>query len=376
MAKDPLLPNPGGQLDPDEIVGREAELATLIEAVSRGPGAHVTGERRMGKTMLLRKLVDNLADVAVISISAETSRLDVVEKALLAELSRHRPVRQWLARWDKEAEAKVNLTILGTGIMLRGKASRTAAEVEVDVLDLLTQAGPVVLIIDEITVLCQHLGEDAREFLRSLRRLRHSDRAVPLVLAGSIGLHHVLTDSTPINELWPVSVGPLTGAEADELVSRLFAGVDLDGSPQLRDFVVEVTSGIPFYIHALVNKLRSLPARPQVTPALVDDLLERMIADNDLHTRHFIDRLPEYYGSQAGVAREVLDRFAVATAPLTVQGVRAELIADGVPDVPDRHAMIDLFAKLALDHYIVRDASSFRMSSPLLARIWRIHESL
>lgn len=60
----PLTPNPGGVVAADDLVGRIAELQRLHEAVIHG-GAHVRGERRMGKTSVLRKLAKDLEDVAL-----------------------------------------------------------------------------------------------------------------------------------------------------------------------------------------------------------------------------------------------------------------------------------------------------------------------
>lgn len=375
---EPLFPNPGGRVDPPEVVGRTRELARLHEAVVRG-GAHVTGERRMGKTSLLRKLVAELRDngVNVVSISAETSSLAVAEDALLSELIRHRPIRDRIARWEKEFEGKLAVNVLGSGITLRGKATRNADENEpIDPFAVLAQAGQTVLVIDEITVLCQHLGEQAEEFLRSLRRLRQGDNPVPVVLAGSIGLHHVVPGTQTINDLWRVEIGPLAEREARELVDRLLAGIEFDAPPEVQAALVTLTSGIPYYVHALTDRLRMVPEAAPVTAATIDDLLGELIASNALHTRHYVDRITDYYGPQAKVVRAALDRFATATHLLTVDQLRDTLLIADVPDVPDRDGLLDLVDRLELDHYLVREGAGNRMSSPLLARIWRTHRRL
>lgn len=79
----PLSPNPGEMSDPDDLVGRERELARLHEAVTAG-GAYVTGERRMGKTWLVKRLQEELVEtVTAIYVSAETSELDIFSDRLL-----------------------------------------------------------------------------------------------------------------------------------------------------------------------------------------------------------------------------------------------------------------------------------------------------
>jgi hypothetical protein len=51
----PIRTVPGGVIDPEHMVGRDAEVMAATRAVS-GMGALVTGDRRVGKTSLLRKL--------------------------------------------------------------------------------------------------------------------------------------------------------------------------------------------------------------------------------------------------------------------------------------------------------------------------------
>lgn len=54
MRVEPLTPVAGGVVDPADLVGRDRELSRLIQSVSDG-GGYVVGDRRMGKTSLLRK---------------------------------------------------------------------------------------------------------------------------------------------------------------------------------------------------------------------------------------------------------------------------------------------------------------------------------
>jgi hypothetical protein len=372
----PLTPNPGGTIDPDDLVGRVAESQRLREAVSMA-GAHVTGERRMGKTSLLAKLEAELeaAGLTVLRISAETSSLDVFSKRLLGALCEQHLLRQRLAAWEKQIDGSVEVKVGQTGIKLAGTAKRHPdTAVELDLLDLLAPVHGrpgTVLIIDEITVLCRALGPDAAvEFLRALRVERQGRRPIALVLSGSIGLHHALPDTESINDLWPVVVGPLTEAEARELIERLLLGVGIDGDPALVEEIAAATSGIPFYIQAVVDRLRH---RPEIH---VDDIVERCIVENDWHTEHYVTRIVEYYGAErAAVVRAMLDEFAVAHPdPLGVDDLTTRLSA--LEPAPTRDELLELLTKLERDHYLDRTAQQDRMSSALLARIWRLHRRL
>lgn len=371
---DPLYPNPGGVVDPDHFVGRQAELQRLLEALSHG-GAHVTGERRTGKTSLLAKVAAQLEreGLAVLRISAETSSIENFQDRLLRELREHRLLRQSLGRWEKEIDGTISLTVGSSGIKLHGKAKKGAAR-ELDLIDLLLSAGKragSVLMIDEITVLCQGLGPDAAlEFLRNLRAQRQGRRPVPLVLSGSIGLHHALTDTTPINDLWVIAVGQMSDADARELTERLLLGIEMDADGSVVEEILDKTSGIPYYIQAVVDRLRDQPQRA------VHDIIAGGIQQNDWHTEHYVTRLDEYFGTDAPLARAVLDELARSFPDALTLEDFGRILSTTIDPLPSRDQLIELLSGLEKDHYLTRERTAARMSSGLLAWIWRTHRWL
>jgi len=372
---EPLSPNPGGSGEPDALVGREQELNRLHEAVRAG-GAHVTGERRMGKTWLVKKLQVDLSEtVTAIYVSAETSHLDIFAQRLLAALRQNRLIHDRIATWEKEVGGELKLNVGVAGLTLTAKATKAAGEAlpGLDVLDLLSSqpGGPVVLIIDEITHLCHSLGpKEAREFLSGLRARRQSGGS-PLVISGSIGLHHALDDLTSVNDLWTVKVGALEQSDAVILAARLLLGIGVKPQSALVADIVRETSSIPFYIHAVVDRLRY---RQDLDVAAV---VGECITDNAWDTDHYISRLMEYYGEEGATrARAVLDEVAMSKEPIGVDALRAQVVGTNPDLTLTRDTVLDLLDKLEKDHYLVREGNADRMSSPLLARIWRHHRRL
>ena len=375
---EPLSPNPGGFGDPDALVGRELEQTRLAQAVSAG-GAHVTGERRMGKSWLVRKLQDDLRDtVTAIYISAETSDLARFEDRFLQELRRNGLIRAKARSWGFDLDATVKLKILGSGVTLslgarRAGDSGAAEPREVDALDLLASSSgqPIVLIIDEITELCRALGpKEAREFLNGLRARRQAGR-LPLVLTGSIGLHHTLDDFSPVNDLWTVNVGPLTREDAVILATRLLLGISVTPSPHLVANIVSGTGGIPYYIQGVVQGFIDHDTLD------ADAVIAQSLAHNVWDTEHYLTRLPLYYGEKgAKRARAILDFVATAVGPVEADAVLARLGADHADLKVKRDDLLDLLDKLEKDHYLVREDTTERMSSAMLTRIWRYHRRL
>jgi len=372
---EPLRPNAGGGGDAASLVGRKQELARLHEAVAAG-GAHVTGERRMGKTWLVKTLQEELEDtVTAIYVSAETDTLDLFGERLLQALREHHIVGKKVRDWEVQVGGELKLNIGVVGLTLTGKRTRAALDAGepakgLDVLDLLGKER-IVLIIDEITYLCKKLGpETASAFLHDVRARRQSGGS-PLVISASIGLHHALNDLRAVNDLWPVVVGPLTTDDAVELAARLLLGIGVTPTPQVVADIVRQTSGIPFYIQGVVDQMQYRDDQD------VAAVVAYCIANNVWQTTEFVTRLLEYYGDAgAKQAEAVLDIVATCDKPVDMVDMEFRLAIDHQDLGVTRDDLLKLLTKLEMDHYLVREGNADRMSSPLLARLWRHHRRL
>jgi hypothetical protein len=380
----PMTTNPGGVVDPQDLVGRDVELVRLLHSVETG-GSKLLGDRRMGKTSLLRKLEEQLRPVGhtVIRVSAETSDPATFGRNLLdAMRSVHALGREW-PHWEREfgGELKVNVGVFG--LKLTAKAS--SGDREPPAVDLFQRcaevtrhSGPYRLsfIFDEITVLARALGErtpgGADEFLRTLRVPRQELQGVSMILAGSIGLHHVVSDLSVVNDLDSVVVGPLTDPEALYLARCLLRGAGIARAHEvaIAETIAEQTCAIPFYIHKLVQELgergMTNPRRTEVVD-LVDDALR----NDRWEMRHYLDRIPIYFGADAELVTSMLDAYAVSDSPLTVDDLSARLDAVDLERRPSRDTLLSIVVRLEADHYLVRVDAADRFATSLLRRAWR-----
>lgn len=104
----------------------------------------------------------------------------------------------------------------------------------------------------------------------------------------------------------------------------------------------------------------------------VTAVVDACINDNLWHIEHFDTRLDDYYGTPgAKRARAVLDFVAQSTQPVTIEAIKAHLNIDHPEWKLTRDDLLELLDKLEKDHYLVRENDADRMSSVLLARIWR-----
>ena len=101
------------------------------------------------------------------------------------------------------------------------------------------------------------------------------------------------------------------------------------------------------------------------------------ISSDAWNTDHYDTRLTAYYGPEgADRARAVLDVLAMSATPLSPDAIGAQVTARNPDLVLTRDDMLSLLSKLEKDHYLVREGTADRVSSDLLARIWRYHRRL
>lgn len=375
----PIGINAGGVVPADELVGRSRELQWLLgQAAPPACGAVLLGDRRIGKTSLLRALEGPLRDAGhlVVRVSAETASLEVFGRALLDAL--RGTARRHIWPVDLEGEVAVNV---GIGrLALKGRSQRGGRDVDVDLFTACAQAARslgghqrVVFLLDEITVLAAELArtsqEDAREFLRTLRKARQELPEVAMFLAGSIGLHHAMVGREVTNDLGELHVDVLAEAEARQLAQGLILGGGLAAEEPVavaREMVTQ-TSGFPFYLHGTAQLLATRGGA--IRPADVADTVAEAL-DLDLWgTSHYDSRLDGYFGPQADLVRAVLDVIATAPGPVAVD----QLAESGEVAVfgAQRPALLRILARLEADHYLRRRGGADEMANGLIRRIWR-----
>ncbi|MFV0425903.1 MAG: AAA family ATPase [Beutenbergiaceae bacterium] len=379
---EPLVPDPGGIIDPANLVDREATLALLLESIPSG-GSYLVGDRRMGKTSLLRKAEAELRDAGhlVIRTSAELADLATFSAQLLQSIRNEARLRRPLENFEKELSGEASVMVFGNGLKLGGKLKRTGKHTEADLMSLCAQAlrtaGPhrLVIIIDEIAVLANRLAirdpQAGSDFLHSLRLARQTLDNVSTVLAGSVGLHHAVADLTSLNDLREIQVGALSHADATLLARRLLLWVyqyDDDASAALAGDIAGECGNIPYYIHRFVDDWRQGNG-PMPTSKQVEFAVNEALLTNCWGTDHYFNRMASYYGPDRELAIEVLD-LLVQRKSLPVDDLTLELGAAHLDAPPGRERVGELLRKLSKDHYTTVTGTHYTMASPWMARVW------
>jgi len=379
LARQPwsIVANLGGPVDPQDHIGHEDELSEAFRAAG-SVGALFLGDRRMGKTSLLKTFIARLdGEHVVLFLSAETDSPELFGQRLLDALRGHHPFAEEIDRWSMD----VDVSYRGISLRRRGDADGTTIEGTDEFFAWAAShagAAKLVVIIDEIAVLVAALEaahpNGGAEFLRSLRRPRQERDDVVVMLSGSIGLHHVVSDSSPVNDLQRIYVGPLAHDDAAFLARCLFLGEELEVTDEVAvaDAIATQAEGVAYYVHGLV--LQAARLGRTVSPDDIAALRDRAIGDPDdpWNLRHYRERIPRYYDTDAPLVHELLDVFATTPGPVPIDAVREQLLMR--PDLevqPSREQLIKVIERLEADHYLVRTGDGDEIALRILRDAWR-----
>ncbi|WP_309379987.1 hypothetical protein [Cerasicoccus frondis] len=389
-----MKPNPGGQLDPDDIVGRD-ELIDELWEILEGRNIYMNDLRRIGKTMILNKMAAHppagwlvlKRDLGGLRTGAEfASQVYRDAHALLSKKKRALRRMEQLVGGIDEVAGVIKLKD-GSAAPWKETLTRTIADLHEEHQTLNER---VVFFWDEVPFLLDNIrvaegAERAMEVLDTLRSLSQDYPSIRFLFTGSIGIHHVLSqlrkegyNNSPLNTFERVAPGPLNHPEAVDLARELILGAKLktDDPDLAAESIASLTGDVPFYIHRLIARIpKSQGATPDSLDAcLVNELID---ANSDWDLAHYRNRIPKYYpeGNDEAVVLALLDSLAVSQAPRPFRELANE--AKSIVAGADDEQIRGLLKLLLADHYLTRDANGgyvFRLE--IVRRWWAIDRDL
>ena len=370
----PLKSNPGGQLAPDEVVGRDRLVAPLWDTLE-GRSVVLTAERRMGKTSVLKKLeAQPLKGFVTIRRDLEniSSPLEFVERLfddIKSQLNWKEQGTNYFKSFVQYLEG-IDIKIMGSGFKLPERAKSHWKILLEKILEDLTIAinkdqQKIVFLWDELPLMIDKIRENegekvAMDFLDSLRYIRQTYNNVRMVYTGSIGLDHVLTklkkagySNAPTNDMETIEVPPLSLVDASDLCSRLLLGEKIvpENSEDVVNILIEGVDYVPFYIHSLVKELKY---EQTVNPDAVKALIQKAIVNNNWELSHFNERIDTYYDADlCQLIRAILDILAVQEQSLKFTEL-INLLKIEIADVNSEQVR-EVLKLLRQDHYLKRN---------------------
>ncbi len=341
--------NPGGRLAIKDIIGRDKLVEDLWETLSR-QSVYMTAERRIGKTHVMNIMCQQ-PPKGWLSIYQD---LEKHHNATDFAISVYQEVQKYLSTKKRVSnQAKKLLLALG-GAEVKGvlklpeKADLPWKQIfEHTIADIVKEQAVedcnIVFLWDEMPYMLANIataeGEQvAIEVLDMLRSLRQTYKNFRVLMAGSVGLHHVIGrlkeqgyTNEPLNDMYQFDITTIGKKDAEYLSQQLLQGANLQASDigAVASMIALQADNFPFYIHHIVREMESektQSAKNKVTAEDVERIVLRQLTnENDpWEFRHYETRIKDYYGDRALVVKIILDELALKKKSIGKRVIRKD----------------------------------------------------
>ncbi|NMG06615.1 ATP-binding protein [Brasilonema sp. UFV-L1] len=375
--------NPGGQISPDEVIGRDQLISEFWEILDR-QSLMLNAERRMGKTCMIKKMqAEAPKDKLPVYHDLEKVRspLEFVE-TVLQDVEEYSSGLRRTARRTRQLLTQISGAEF-SGFKLPEFAAphwkRLLTETIADLVE--NQERKVILLWDEVPYMLGNVGNQAAmEILDTLRSIRQMYPDVRMVFTGSIGLHHVIASlkkegytNEPTNDMYAADIPPLSYVDANDLTHRLLLGENISTTDSWVSAaaIAQAMDGIPFYIHHLIIKLKMRGKK--VDAAIITKTIEDCLLDplNPWKMDHYRERIDNYYNDeQRPYALNLLDVLAVSNEPLLFDELFHNLKQE--PETQNKEMARTVLRLLERDYYIIRQSEGYCFRYSLIKRYWKL----
>ena len=378
----------------DDFFDREGELKVLETRVRDRNHVSLTGQRRMGKTSLLRELGRRFEANGGVFLFTDVEGATCAEDAISEIAKAVHPVRSLasrfatvMQRWISDNVEEISAYDFGVKIRAGLDAGSWRRYGEQLLRHCAEHDQPVLLVIDELPIFLKrmfhHDGNPQRvdEFLSWLRGVLQDlgDGTLVLIVSGSIGLEPLvkrLGIPDRINHLDSFRLGPWDRDASVACFNRLAASHGLQVEEGVANAVYDTLGvGIPHHVQSFFARLRDFAMMQERDRVRVEDVGEvyhtRLLGpagQNDLV--HYETRLKEGLEDESHtIAMEILAE--AATQEVFTPSARRcleRLYAKVVDEVPRRIA--DTLEILVHDGYLADGDDGHRFPSRLLKDWW------
>lgn len=387
--------NPGGIVDPKDVIGRAPLIASIWRALER-QSVILTAERRLGKTSILRKMeaeprpgwIAKYRDLEGVQTPADFVAL--VHQDIAAHLQpARRATHRFMATLKQLSGAEIG-GLLKLPPQAESYWKTLLSRLIEDLCEEQTEHR-LVFFWDEVPLMLYNCAkkqgeQTAMELLDTLRSLRQSHPALRMVFTGSIGLHNVLATlkragyaNAPTNDMRTLDVPGLGDEDAVHLATALLEGEHL----QTRDrestaaAIAQHVSNLPFLIHSVVSGLVE-KGLTEVGPEQVAALVKRSLTDpqDPWHLGYYHERIRTYYSdAERALTWPTLDVLAMAAEPLSLAALQAQVVATAGPVDPE--ALRAVLVLVQRDHYLTQDEDGrYRFRFSIIQRHWQYYRGL
>ena len=354
--------NPGGRLQPEDVIGRDREIARYWQVIDR-QGLVISAERRIGKTHILFKMLAECPD----SYLPVYQDLEAIHSAgglvrSIYAVADSGSFKARVAKWSDLLPSKIGSIQLPSA----DTAWQTFLPDAFDRLIELSGDKRILFLWDEFPLMLHNIQKNESpqtaiqllDYLRTLR-LDKPDK-LRFLFTGSVGLHLVLrtlrksgSANAPINDMMSVTVPPMAEEDTCLLAAELLKETRAaeEDIPEMAKQIAKKVGGFPYHVHHVVDQLDQLQGPPAFSD--VSSAIEKLVHDSQdpANFNYYVTRLDTYYSSDDHArALLVLDTLAEQQSPCSFSSL-LNLCRHRDASLPEEELRTAL-TMLSEDHYI------------------------
>ena len=239
----------------------------------------------------------------------------------------------------------------------------------------------VVLLLDELPEILIHLNkknrkDEASSILNNLREWRQNKdirNHFSLVLAGSVGIHHIVKTiegrTADINDFGIVDFDALLQEDAQSYVTWATEGATISYNETLKTHLLsKINYFIPYFINLMldeINKVARKAHNPNITITSIDTAFNEIVKTSD-HFKEWKSRIFDYFPmDEANFLYESLVYMAHKDR------INKRQLYDLALKHNKKNNYIELIQGLERDGYIAEQGESYVFVSPFLKAFWK-----
>ncbi|MBN8679150.1 MAG: ATP-binding protein [Chitinophagales bacterium] len=358
---------------------------SIWEEIEKGNHVLIAAPRRVGKSSVMLALAENCPENTrclfqnIQGIKSEAEYYRRFYELLLQCLNQFDRGLKWVAQFVKGIKIE-EITLDGVKF-----GDKNDINFEQELKSLLTKIAEsevrVVLLLDELPEVLNNLrkqnrGEEAGNILNHLRELRQNPKLrnrLNLVLAGSVGIQHVVKAIegriADINDFNPVAFDPMTRTEALNYIHWATKDATVQYKPALAEYLLDqVRHYIPYFLNLMLDEINKAARRandPAIDSSHVNLAFQAIVVNSD-HFKEWKNRLNDYFEpAEKAFLMEVLVHIAHK------DNISPQILYDFAIKHQLQYAYMELVHGLEHDGYLTEQAGQYRFVSPFLQAFWR-----
>ncbi|MCP4460305.1 MAG: ATP-binding protein [Cytophagales bacterium] len=380
----------GSPVEGHNFFGREDEIAYVWSLIEDGNNIILPSPRRVGKTSFAFKILEEVKkeNWQVISMNLEefTTEIEFVE-AFVKELIKLSTVGRFKSRTQNllKAITQVKPEIEYEGVKLSIGWENQKIDVYQELKDILDHSQPLLIFLDELTVLLNSIVEKEEEkekgvnnvkaFLHWLRSVRTESKSrIKWIYCSSVGIAnftytHKISDA--LNETLDYHLKSFDEATSKKMLNKLAIHYQLEFTEEIGEAIVsKLDYCLPYFLQLMFNQIKTLhrTQNRDLGNDIVEEAYEDLIGGKHFNT--WIERIEKQYEDSVSYAFVLLKHICQNKNGSTrnnLQGVLASNLKD-----TDELEMItsNSIYMLSNDGYLIEEDGRYRFRSPLLRDFW------